>query len=614
MITFIKLIRKSVKSKLFIIYVAVITLPIILFGGISYTMSTSSLERDYSNYQGRLNLQIVKTMEENIMNLTRQSMAVYSNLSDIIHVLASPGESMSTEYLSTYSRVSNYLNSLLQSNENLYAITLLSTDGSVLYYSSKQGNAINLYNVKDEPWFTETMSLKGMPLTMEPHRNKFIDAGSPNNKSVISISRSIINLQTSQPMGIIVFDQEISQFSNIVSTIEWENNQHFMVVGKSGAVIYSDAALSPAYYEKLIKHAQTNISGSFKPKIADHKWLVNFSGSEKYQWKVISAIPLSELKKKNLFLRNINLVLLIVLILFAFVLSLYFSYIVTIPLKKLLFSLRELSKGDFSTRVAVKGEDELSQIGVTFNAMVQNIENLIQQNYQIRLLKKQAELDALQSQINPHFLFNTLTSILSVIDKRDFAKSATMIKSLSAMFRYSLNKGKYIVSFSEELEHVKKYIYIQGCRFSDRYQVSYDIDDDVLSYGIVRLSLQPLIENAFIHGLDPKEGKGTLKITAKSSKDMFFIYIVDNGVGIERDKLLLINQSLEWNGDFTTNLYSEHMGIFNVNARIKLTYGAQYGLKLYMNNRSETVVKITLPAETLDKPNYALTTPEGERL
>lgn len=610
----VKLIRKSVKSKLFIIYVAVISLPIILFGGISYTMSTASLERDYTNYQGRINQQIVRTMEENLANLKRQSMAVYSNLDDIIHVLSLTDEIMGTEYLSTYNRVSNYLNSLIQSNENLYAITLLSTDGSVLYYSGRQGSAINLYNVKNEPWFAETMDLKGMPLIMEPHRNKYIDAGSPNNKSVISISRSIINLQTGQPAGLIVFDQEVSHFSNIVSTIEWENNQHFMVVGNSGAVIYSDAALSPAYYDKLIERSHANISGSFKLGIESREWLVNFSGSEKYQWKVISAIPLSELKEKNLFLRNINLVLLTVLILFAFVLSLYFSHVVTSPLKKLLFSLRKLSKGDLSTRVAVRGEDELSQIGVAFNAMVQNIENLIQQNYQIGLLKKQAELDALQSQINPHFLFNTLTSILSVIDKRDFAKSATMIKSLSAMFRYSLSKGKYIVSFSEELEHVKKYIYIQECRFADRYQVSYDIDDDVLSYGIVRLSLQPLIENAFIHGLDPKEGKGTLRITAKSSKDMFFIYIVDNGAGIEDDKLQRINQSLEWNGDFSTNPYSEHMGIFNVNARIKLTYGTQYGLKLYMNNRSETVVKITLPAEAPDKPSHALTLPGGDRV
>ncbi len=592
----LKFIRKSVKYKLFLIYVVVISVPILLFGGISYTMSTSTLEKDYVNYQERLNVQIVKTVEESIRNLTRQSMAIYANLDEMIELLDSPEEARNTEYVSNYNRVSNYLYSLLQSNDKLYAVTLLSLEGDVLYYSSKQGSSINLYNVSNEPWFAETQALKGMPLLVEPHLKKFV-ANASINKSVISISRTIINLNTGKPIGMIMFDQEIDQFSKLVSDIEWENNQNFAIVGKNGSVIYSNGTLNPAHYDKLTTNTLTRMSGSFKQDVGADTLLVNFSESPDYRWKVISAIPLSELQKKSGFLRDINYYLLTVLILLAFILSAFFSYIVNRPLKKLLLSLRKLGKGDFSTRIRIKGEDELSQISLTFNAMVQNIESLIQQNFQMGLLKKQAELESLQSQINPHFLFNTLTSILSVLDKRDFGKSATMIKSLSDMFRYSLNKGKFIVPFREELEHVKKYLYIQECRFASKYRVVYDIDDEVMSCGIVRLSLQPLVENAIIHGIEPKVGTAELRITAKVFGDKFYVYIADTGVGIETDELAAIHASLAPpDGELSPSAPYDKLGILNVDRRIKLHFGSQYGLKLYMSDHAETVVKLTLPS------------------
>jgi two-component system sensor histidine kinase YesM len=559
-------------------------------------MSSRTLEEDYINYQGKLNKQIVKTMEENFRNLTRQSMAVYANPDDIISLLASSDAGGNAESVAINNRVSNYLYSLLQSNDKVYAVTLLSLDGQVVYYSSKQGSSINLYNVREEPWFEETLALKGMPLLVEPHQKKYVDARSPNNKWVLSISRLIIDLKTGAPIGIIMFDQDLAQFSNIVSDAEWDRNQQFMVVGKNGRVVYSDPSSASLHNHDLSAYLPGEENSSFKAKVEAETLLVNSSSSESYGWRVITSIPLSELKKKSLFLRDINLFLLVILILLAFLLSIFFTYIVNIPLKKLLLSLRRLGKGDFGTRVAVRGEDEFSQIGLTFNSMVENIEHLIQQNFQMGLLKKQAELDSLQSQINPHFLFNTLSSILSVMDKKDFQKSSTMLRSLSDLFRYSLNRGRFIVPFQEELDNISKYLYIQECRFGNKYKVAYDIDDEVLEFGIVRLSLQPIVENAIIHGLEPKQGPGELKITAKAFGDMYYVYISDNGIGMDDLKLQHMNQLLEKNDENADRSQFERLGIFNVDARIKLHYGAAYGLRLYRGSRLETIVKIALPA------------------
>jgi two-component system sensor histidine kinase YesM len=314
---------------------------------------------------------------------------------------------------------------------------------------------------------------------------------------------------------------------------------------------------------------------------------------------VVSLLPITELQRKSQFIKNINFSLLAVLIVFTFIISILFSYLITRPLKKLMKSFRKLQEGDFGTRVEVKGEDEFAKIGRTFNTMVANIKSLIEQKYEMNILRKQAELESLQSQINPHFLFNTLNSIKAVIDKKDYRHSSIMVESLSDIFRYSLNRGRHIIKFSEELEHVKKYLYIQQCRFTDRYEVYYDIDEDVLDYNILRLTLQPIVENALYHGLSPKRGKGELKIAAKTFNDKYYIYISDNGVGIPREELIQINTLLDNNPDTHNSLTPEKLGIYNVNARVKLHFGNDYGLRIYSCPGSGTTVRITLPVNIL---------------
>jgi two-component system sensor histidine kinase YesM len=594
----LRFIRKSIKIKLFSLYIIGITIPILLFGSLSYTMSTRTLEQEYRNAQSNLNRQIVKTLEENIKNMTRQSMAVYANSDDIVNLLAASASGRLADTVASYGPASNFLYSLLQGNDRLYAVSLLSMEGKVLYYSSKQGSSINLQQVADESWFQETLARKGMPLLIEPHYKSYIDNRSPNNKAVLSISRTIIDFTNSKPLGVVVFDQEVSQFVQNVSDTEWERNQQFRIIGSSGASIYSNTEATETSDDDLQLLLQ-GAGESFRVESDAGSLLVHSNTLENYGWKVITSIPAEELSRKSLFLRDIHLSLLLFLILIAFLLSIFFTYLVNKPMKHLLLSLRKLGKGDFKTRVAIGGEDEFSQIGTTFNGMVENMERLIQENYQKDMLKNQAEFDALQSQINPHFLFNTLSSILAVLNKRDYERSSTMLRSLSDLFRYSLNRGAAIVAFQEELAHIQKYLYIQSCRFGSKYKVGYDIDEEVLANGIVRLSLQPLVENAIIHGLEPLKRGGELKITAKAFGDHYYIYIVNNGVGISDGKLNEINDKLQQSADIRERSQSDSLGMLNVDARIKLYYGKEFGLRLYRGNTGETGVKITLPARRL---------------
>jgi two-component system sensor histidine kinase YesM len=591
----IRYFRKSIKRELFFVFVLIISIPIVFFILLSYNMAASSIQKDYVKYKREINSQITKNIDENINNLSRQSMAVYTNLNDLLFVLNTPENKEDIDYLQAYNRMSDYFQSVLESNVKINSISLINSNGKVIYYIDHKANSINLYNVKNEKWFKDALLLKGRPLVRELHYNQFVNFPRNEKPLVVSITRAIIDLAdyTNKPLGVLVFDQNLLQFENIFNNIQTEKDEIVLVTGKTGNIIHTNKSITSKVRQDLISLIKGKKNGtSFDYYINNKKMLVIYSKSNDFNWSVISLLPYKSLQNKSSYLKNIFITLFIAVLGLGFLLSYIFSNAVTSPLNKLTYSFRQLKKGDFSTRIIVKGENEFSQIAYTFNDMSINIEKLIKEKYELALLGKQSELIALQNQINPHFLYNTLTSIKLVIDKGDLHNASFMVENLSDIFRYCLNKGANIVKFSQELEHIKNYLSIQKLRFGDKLEINYDIDEDVLSLPILRLTLQPIIENSIFHGLEPKLGKGELKITAKKFNDNFYIYIFDNGVGITQDKLNKINVQLKSD----SSKRSDKLGIYNVNSRIKNYFGDEYGLTILSTLDSNTTIKIILPA------------------
>lgn len=584
-------IRANIRYKLFLIYLLSISVPIIIFGTISYQMSSHIIESDYIKYKERINRQIIENIDDNINNLKKQSMAVYTNHDEILYILNTNTDKLDVKYLEAYKKVYKNFVSILQSSPDLFGITLISLEGEVKFYCNRQVGQINLTRVRDEPWFRATLRKKGFPILRAPHHNEFdID-----KNIVISISRAVVNLYNDRICGVLIFDQSIHQFSRFFANLETEPGEIITVYGGDGKLIYSNANLSGKVYGDIFNvFRQRTPPARFV--LSGQPMLAKFNQSAETGWTVISLTPRETLQKKSHFIREINYYLILILILFTFVISIVASTLITIPLNRLMASFKKLQGGDFTTSVPVKGRDELAQIGITFNNMVANIKSLIRQKFEMGLQRKQAELESLQSQINPHFLFNTLNSIKAVNERRDFVKTAAMIQNLSDIFRYSLNRGVYIVKFGDELEHIKKYLEIQAFRFGDRYQVTYDIDREALDCQIPRLTLQPIVENALYHGLEPSIVDGRLQIAAQVVADRLIIYISNNGIPISEAELANINNLLESNPDSQANQNPEKLGIYNVNARIKFHFGNEYGLKISSSPGSGTTVRITLPA------------------
>ncbi|MFD0671436.1 sensor histidine kinase [Cohnella sp. GCM10027633] len=598
--------RQEIRYKLLLFFVVSTLLPVLFFGLVSYRISSGIVENDFVRYKSRIIDQISRNLDENISYLIRQSTYVYPNLQDVLQVLTTETDEINLTYMEHYNRLSDFLETLLQSNDRFDSIALFSLKGEVKFFSNKRGiGSLNLYTVENEAWFEETLANRGVPLFREPHINAYLNVTGEESEPVISVSRSVLDItsQGNEPKGVLVIDQNMGRIKQLFANAETDEDETVLVLGKDGTLIYANRPESDGLIGRLTSRlgGMTAASGSFNDKLEGKQSIVTYRISPDYGWKVVSVLPVAALKEKSAYLKQTTLLLSIVLMVIALVMSLFFSQMITKPLKKLMGSFRSFQRGDFSTRIQINREDELGMIGDTFNKMVADLKDLINSKYELTILRNESELKALQNQINPHFLYNTLSSIKAVSDNGDSVNASIMVQHLSDMFRYNLGKGDFIVPFYKELEYVQSYLYLQQIRFSDRFSVHYDIDERLLEAPILRLTLQPFIENAIYHGLELKRDKGEIRVTAQAFEDCCLIYVYDNGLGIEPEKLERINRSLaDTRFDQETQGGGERIGMSNVHARIRYFFGPAYGVELSSKLGSHTIVKLTLPYRLKD--------------
>lgn len=248
-------------------------------------------------------------------------------------------------------------------------------------------------------------------------------------------------------------------------------------------------------------------------------------------------------------------------------------------------------------QVEVEEDNELYFLYRDLNSILNTLEELVAKESKAVLLKKQAELDALQSQINPHFLYNTLESIRGQAMVYGIREIEMMTKALANLFRYSISSEGSMVPFSMELKNIDNYLMIQRCRFNNKFEKVERIDKDTLDCMIPKLLIQPIVENAIHHGLEPKLGSGILTIKAYRTQKRLLIHVVDDGLGMEDKKAAAINEALRKGNEdgAAANATGMRVGIVNVNERIRLAFGDEYGLHIYSTAHVGTDVEIVLP-------------------
>lgn len=272
-------------------------------------------------------------------------------------------------------------------------------------------------------------------------------------------------------------------------------------------------------------------------------------------------------------------------------LSYYIPRSITSPIRKLSEVTEQVAKGNLTVRSQVRSGVEINMLSDSLNTMIDKINELLKQVTEEQIRLRKAEFELLQSQINPHFLYNTLDAIIWLAESGEQKKVVSMVGSLSEFFRTSLNRGEDIITIKKELQHVRSYLEIQQIRYQDILKYEIDVPEELHKYLIPKITIQPLVENALYHGIKNKRGFGKIIISGKRDADYFMIQVEDNGIGITEERLAEVRDGIRNKVLTGKDIY----GLYNVNERIRLNFGGSYGISIESTYGSSTVVSLKLP-------------------
>lgn len=318
---------------------------------------------------------------------------------------------------------------------------------------------------------------------------------------------------------------------------------------------------------------------------------------KRYGLDVYAIMPQSVLKASQKMLSRTLVMSVSALSVLMIILYTYITKRLTNPLADLMDTIGRIRGGDTNLRVNYQVQDEIGKLGEEFNYMLDSIETLIGQQYQDKLLLNRAQYQALQTQINPHFLYNTLDTMSSIASIQNCELVSDLCQSLSNMFRYSLDMKYPYATVAREIAHLKNYIFVMNVRMRQEIRYHFDIDDDALLYSVPKISIQPLVENAINHGLKNKRGEKNITIKIWQSEEKLYVMVRDDGVGMDAEKY---NRLLKEND---TGLVEEgdSIGLLNINARLKMIYGEEYGLFIESEPGTGSSVYLTVAAKKEDE-------------
>jgi two-component system sensor histidine kinase YesM len=368
------------------------------------------------------------------------------------------------------------------------------------------------------------------------------------------------------------------------------------LIDADGIIIsHSDPSLIGSKVPLAEKINLTQPNGSFTLQSEDHSKQITYYQIGNTGWTLINETPEAEFVSNILTLRQLIVIVIILSILLALLLSIYWIYRITKPFNHLVYAMREMEKGNLGIMLDETPSTELGIIGRRFNKMSMSIEELIEKNKSIEMEKRSLELESLQSQINPHFLYNALNTIKWVAMVRKEMSIVDSITTLGNMLRSIYKDRSLMMALQEEIEYIENYLKIMNARYGEGVQVSIHVPIELRSLKLIRFILQPIVENAFLHGMNSKSFNGKIEIAASRFEDDLIISVSDNGTGIPVDRLDLIRKELIAEEFSPRTSASGSIGLANVNRRIKMQYGKYYGLSVDSHPDKGTEVTIRVP-------------------
>ncbi len=488
-------------------------------------------------------------------------------------------------------RLQEQFNTILKSRDDIRNIGLVQKDGVILLNSGYQAVNPDL-DLSTQEWYTSAVDNYNQYNLTSSHVQHVIKGQRP---WVITLSREVHNFYgTGNSDGVVFIDLNYSAISELCDKNSIGDKGYVFILDQDGNIVYHPSQ-QQLYNElqteniDIVMNADTDtvVTGT-----GDDEKIYTFSRSETTGWTVVGCMNMAELLKDSREANQIYMLTAIVLVVIAMLLSSFISKSITLPIQKLRNSMERVQEGDFKAAdIVIPAENEIGSLTTSFNVMTHKIEDLMAQNVHEQELKRKSELKALQSQINPHFLYNTLDSIIWMAEGKKNEDVVVMTASLARLLRQSISNEDETVSIIQEIQYVKSYLTIQKMRYKDKLEYEIDVDPSIYSVHIVKLVLQPIIENAIYHGLKYKDSKGMIWVKGHQDGRNAVIEIKDDGVGMDEETLAHIFEKHK------VNYHSNGVGVYNIQKRLSLYYGQEYGLRYESEKGKGTTVTVVIPMD-----------------
>lgn len=585
----------NLKQKLLFSYLLLIVLPLMLLTFFSYSHISKTLTQQfqYSSEQTLLQTDIYlnKIMSE-ITDSTDQ-IAFNRILSDIFknHTSDASIINVYNDYLTASSLTKSFFTSDVLYSVELYVI------GNPLYVSSesKGEKGISFISLESDSAkeLDELLSeCKKKILYLPPHT--ITSQSSKTETTVISCARYLKDTYSYSNMGILNVNLKQSALNSIIQRASILPGGIALLLDENGAILaVSDESRLDSYQlsadtlQKALAENQTYFLTDQKQQM-----LLNSCQIDETGWTLLSVIPYHEMLQTSLTTRNFMLVLMLLISILFFILACFVTGTITNRITFLSNYMQKTPLDRSSALPAADGKDEISILINSYNQMVQKINDYADSQYQLGIALKSSELKALQAQINPHFLYNTLDLLNWIAQDYGANEISEVVTLLSRYYKLSLNKGQETVSVKDALKHIEIYIKLQNFRFGDSILLDIQVQPEAESLSLPNLLLQPIVENSVLHGiLEKEEPKGMISIVVRLENDCLKLRVSDDGIGMTSQQIEALTSPSEDRQD-----RPGHFGIKNVIDRIQLSYGAEYGLHYESTPGAGTVVDITIPS------------------
>ena len=475
--------------------------------------------------------------------------------------------------------------------DNLVSLACFENDGSLMAstpVSSLKPHA----DVTEQSWFVKARNKpENLHFSSSHVQNLFVDS---NNRYywVISLSRGIeITKDGSTSSGILVVDMNFSGIEQLFTKVNSGDMCYLYLMDQSGNIIYHPQQ-NLIYSELAVENnavAITYEDGTHTEEFQGEERMVVVKTVGYTGWKIVSVIPKENLYRNRNEINAVWMTVLAIAILMLIFVNQYLSSKIAQPLRRLEDSVKQLEL-EFPDKIYVGGSAEIQHLGKTIRSMAEQMRQLMDDVVREQEQKRKNELDALQSQINPHFLYNTLDSIVWMVESERYEEAISMVTALANLFRISLSQGKTIITIAEEFQHAKNYISIQKVRYKNKFEVEFSLDEKLKDYLTIKLVIQPILENAIYYGMEAMDGDGEILVRGYEKDGDIYIDIIDNGIGMPPEQVeILLKEGVQ------KRKRGSGIGLINVDQRIKLYFGEDYGLHIESEPDEGTKVTIHLP-------------------